>query len=42
MLEAVDREAPDVLLQGEGDATVALAESWRERAAVLIFLRHFG
>jgi hypothetical protein len=42
MLKPVDRPAPDVTLQGEGDAPVSLAEHWRDRPAVLIFLRHFG
>lgn len=42
MLEPVDRRAPDVLLQGEADAPVALADSWRDHAALLLFLRHFG
>ncbi|MDX1649906.1 MAG: hypothetical protein R3263_08640 [Myxococcota bacterium] len=41
-LQETDRPAPDVTLQGEGDAPVALAETWRDRPAVLIFLRHFG
>lgn len=42
MLASVDRAAPDVALQGEDDAPVSLASWWRERPAVLIFLRHFG
>lgn len=40
--ETVHRAAPDVVLQGEDDADVALATTWRDRPAVLVFLRHFG
>jgi len=41
-LEAVSSRAPDVSLQGGGDRDVALANTWRDRATVLVFLRHFG
>lgn len=41
-LESVDHVAPDVRVEGEGNRTVALADTWRDRAAVLVFLRHFG
>ena len=41
-LEAVRSPAPDVTLEGEDDVAVALADSWRDRPAVLLFLRHFG
>jgi hypothetical protein len=40
-LEAVHRPAPDVSLQDEA-REVALDTCWRDRAAVLVFLRHFG
>ncbi len=40
-LEAIDRPAPHVRVEDE-DGAVALADCWRDRAAVLIFLRHFG
>lgn len=42
MLPSVDRAAPDVTLQGHDDTPFPLARTWRERPAVLIFLRHFG
>jgi len=41
-LEPVRRPAPDVVLQGDDDEPVALASGWHDRAAVLVFLRHFG
>lgn len=40
-LESVHRPAPDVSLQG-ADGAVSLDGFWRDRAAVLVFLRHFG
>jgi len=40
--ELVRRPAPDVVLQGEDDTAAPLAACWRESAAVLVFLRHFG
>jgi hypothetical protein len=41
-LEAVQSKAPAVTLQGEDDRAVEIAEHWRDRATVLVFLRHFG
>jgi hypothetical protein len=40
--ENVHRAAPDVVLQGEDDGDAPLAAFWRDRPAVLVFLRHFG
>jgi peroxiredoxin len=38
----VGMQAPDVVL-GRGDgSSVALSSFWRERPAVVAFLRHFG
>ncbi len=41
-LATVSSRAPDVSLQGDGDRDVPLSDTWRDRAAVLVFLRHFG
>ncbi|HKJ24449.1 MAG TPA: hypothetical protein VKB65_06475 [Myxococcota bacterium] len=40
--EPVRRPAPDVVLQGDDDEAAPLAPRWRDRPAVLVFLRHFG
>lgn len=41
VLEEVDLAAPSVALESEAGA-VELAGYWRDRIAVLVFLRHFG
>jgi len=41
-LEAVHSPAPEISLRGEDDRAFPLADAWRDRAAVLVFLRHFG
>ena len=40
--EDIRSPAPEVLLQGSGNRDVALADTWRDRAGVFVFLRHFG
>ncbi|MGI8925780.1 MAG: hypothetical protein ACR2HN_03940 [Tepidiformaceae bacterium] len=39
---AAGSAAPHVTLQSLEGEEVALARCWEERAAVLVFLRHFG
>lgn len=39
---AVGETAPDLTLRDETGAEVALASLWRERGAVIVFIRHFG
>ena len=41
VLEPVELEAPSIQLE-RGDERVALSSYWHGRAAVLVFLRHFG
>lgn len=41
-LRKVDREAPDVELEGVDNKPVCLATCWQDRPLVLLFLRHFG
>jgi peroxiredoxin len=35
-------KAPDLRLRDSSGAEVSLADLWRERPLVLVFLRHFG
>jgi hypothetical protein len=39
---AVGEPAPDIVLFGEGEIEVRLADRWHEGATILVFLRHFG
>jgi hypothetical protein len=42
MSQTVSREFAEAEVQAESGETRALGEAWRERTAVLAFLRHFG
>jgi hypothetical protein len=42
MSQTVSRELAEAEVQAESGETRALGEAWRERTAVLAFLRHFG
>jgi hypothetical protein len=33
---------PDLVLLGPDEASVRLADLWRERSTLVVFLRHFG
>jgi len=39
---AVGSPMPDLAVLGAGERATSLAELWRERVMVLVFLRHFG
>ena len=41
VLEAVDLPAPELTLEGPS-GNQSLADYWKDRPAVLVFLRHFG
>jgi hypothetical protein len=39
---AVGQAAPDAAFVARDGAVVRLSELWREKPAILLFLRHFG